>query len=97
MENKGRVKVVVQVLVEFSRSGDMLPREILWLDENGEERRYLIDRVKDIRQAAANRAGGLGDRYTIVVNGRETYLFFDRSANRAGTRLGTWFVERRSA
>lgn len=54
----------------------MVPREILWIDENGEEVRYPIDRIKDVCQAAAERAGGQGDRYTILVNGRETYLFF---------------------
>ena len=90
-------KVTVQVTVEFRANGVMVPREILWIDENGEEVRYPIDRIKDVRQAAAERAGGQGDRYTIQVNGRETYLFFERSANLSGRVIGTWFVERRSA
>lgn len=90
-------KVTVQVTVDFRPDGMMIPREILWIDENGEEIRYPIDRVKDVCQAAAQKAGGLGDRYTIQVNGRETYLFFERSASLSGRFIGTWFVERRSA
>lgn len=89
--------MTVRVMVEFTENGTMLPREIVWLDENGQEIRYPIDRVKDIRQAAARRAGGQGDRYTVMIRGHETYLFFERSANLTGPHLGTWFVERRSA
>lgn len=97
MNGKNDPKVIVQVTVEFTRSGDMRPREILWTDENGEEIHYPIDRVKDVCQAAARRAGGQGDRYTVVINGRETYLYFERSTDLTGQRLGRWFVERRSA
>ena len=92
-----KAKVTVQVAVDFRANGVMVPREILWIDENGEEIRYPIDRIKGVCQASAERAGGLGDRYTILVNGRETYLFFERSANRSGRVIGTWFVERRTA
>ena len=58
-------KVYVQVNVQFREDGIMLPREIIW--EDGV--RYEIDRVTDIRQAAAMKAGGQGDRYTIMVHG----------------------------
>lgn len=65
-------KVYVQVNVQFREDGIMLPREIIW--EDGA--RYEIDRVTDIRQAAAMKAGGQGDRYTIMVHGMQRYLFF---------------------
>jgi len=97
MEKIRGVKVNVQVTVEFRANGVMVPREIIWIDENGERIRYPIERVRDVCQAAAERAGGQGDRYTIQVNGRETYLFFERSASMSGRVVGTWFVERRSA
>ena len=51
----------------------------------------------DARSAASLRAGGQGDRYTIRVCGRESYLFFERSPVLAGVELGRWFVERRWA
>ena len=86
-------KVYVSVNVEFTESGIMLPRVITW--EDG--RKFDIDRVTDIRQAAAMKAGGQGDRYTIIVNGRQSYLFFERSANLSGSNLGRWFVERKAA
>ena len=84
-------KVYVAVKTDFTEDGTMLPREITW--ENGEK--YTIDRVLDIRQAAAMKAGGQGDRYTIMVRGSQSYLFFERSANLTGNNIGRWFVERK--
>lgn len=69
----------------------MLPREIVWEDGH----RYEIDRVIDIRPAYAAKAGGQGDRYTIKVGGKQTYLYFERSANLSGNIIGRWFVERK--
>ena len=85
------LKVYVPVDVEFRSDGTMLPRIITWEDGT----KYEIDRVKDIRQAAAMRAGGQGDRYTIVGGGKQSYLFFERSPNQTGNNIGRWFVERR--
>jgi hypothetical protein len=87
------VKVYVQVNADFRPDGFMLPRELIW--EDGEK--YTIDRVIDIQQAAAIKAGGQGDRYTIEVRGRKSYLFFERSPNLIGNNIGRWFVERRTA
>ncbi len=84
-------KVYVPVEATFKEDGTIIPREIVW--ENG--RRYTIDKVRDIRDAAAMRAGGMGDRYTIVVNGQQSYLFFERNRSRSGNNIGRWFVERR--
>jgi hypothetical protein len=42
-----------------------------------DSRRYSIDRVTDVRRAASLKAGGIGIRYTCVVRGHETYLFFE--------------------
>ena len=85
------VKVYVAVKADFRDDGVMLPREITW--EDG--KRYSIDRVVDIRQAAARKAGGQGDRYTVVIEGKRTYLFFERSADITGNNIGRWFVERK--
>ena len=87
------LKVYVPVKVDFRADGVMLPRKITW--EDGTE--YEIDRVTDIRQAAAMRAGGQGDRYTIFVQGKQSYLFFERRPFPSGCSLGRWFVERRMA
>ena len=86
-------KVYVAVKADFDENGVMLPREITW--EDGEK--YAIDRVVDIRQAASMKAGGQGDRYTIMVRGVQSYLFFERSTNLTGNNIGRWFVERRQA
>ena len=65
-------KVYVDVLAEFSKDGLLIPKEITW--EDG--RKYEITRVKDKRRAASTRAGGVGERYTCVVDGKEIFLFY---------------------
>jgi len=89
MENE--TKVYVAATAKFNAEWIMIPTSLTWEDGH----RYAIDRVSDIRQAAAMKAGGQGDRYTIWVNGQPTYLFFERSANLTGNVIGRWFVERR--
>ncbi len=86
-------KVYVQVVADFNIDGMMLPRVLIW--ENGEK--YLIDRVVDIRQAAARKTGGQGDRYTIEVRGQISYLFFERVPQLTGSVIGRWFVERKAS
>ena len=86
-------KVYVQVNADFNADGVMLPKVLTW--ENGEK--YLIDRVVDIRQAAARKAGGQGDRYTIEVRGQISYLFFERVPQLTGNVIGRWFVERKAS
>lgn len=85
------IKVYVAATATFNADGVMIPTSIVWEDGC----RYEIDKVTDIRQAAAMKAGGQGDRFTIRVNGRQTYLFFERSTARSGNVIGRWFVERR--
>lgn len=93
-ENERKLaKVYVGVEAFFNPEGILIPRVITWEDGN----KYEIDRVSDIRQAAAMKAGGQGDRYTIWIRGHMSYLFFERSTNRTGNNLGRWFVERRGA
>jgi hypothetical protein len=45
---------------------------------------FEIDKVKAVQRAAATKVGGTGIRYTIMVMGKESYLFEDD---------GKWFVE----
>ena len=91
MMNARALKVYVPVEVQFRSDGVMLPRRITWEDGTN----YEIDRVTDIRQAAAMRAGGQGDRYTVLINGKQSYLFFERSPDQTGNNIGRWFVERK--
>lgn len=84
-------KVYVKVKACFRQDGTVVPTEIEWTDG----RKYPIDRVTDIRQAASLKVGGQGDRYTVIINGRQKYLFFERSTGLFGSNLGRWFVEGR--
>ena len=73
------------ILAEFSKDGLLIPKEITW--EDG--RKYEITRVKDKRRAASTRAGGVGERYTCVVDGKEIFLFYEDN--------NMWFMERAGA
>ncbi|HBK69351.1 MAG TPA: hypothetical protein DDZ91_11970 [Firmicutes bacterium] len=75
-------KVYVDVLAVFNQEGELRPLALKW--EDG--RRYPVDRVIDVRQAASLKAGGTGIRYTCKIRGKQTYLFFEE---------GRWWVERR--
>lgn len=86
-------KVYVDVIVTFRNDGIMLPRQITWEDGH----KYDIDRVSDIRPSAAAKAGGQGDRYTVWINGQQSYLFFERNCSLSGNNIGRWFVERKAA
>lgn len=88
-------KVYVGVTATFDAEGRMFPREIAWEDDPV----YAIDRIYDVRQAAALKAGSGGDRFEVSVKGKKTYLFFERYAefyaNPKSPNIGRWFVERK--
>ena len=76
-------RVYVRVVVEYDEAGGVHPLRIAW--EDG--RAFRVERVLDVRRAAATKAGGQGMRYTCRIRGKETYLFEDD---------GRWFVEAKS-
>ena len=86
------IKVYVDVVVTYDQDGVMKPTRLTWEDGHV----YKIDKVRDIRPARAARAGGMGDRYTIVIGNQESYLFYETLPPTPG-KYGRWFVERRMA
>ena len=86
------VREYVEVTVDFDPAGVMLPRCLI--REDG--RRYEIDRIKAVQAAPALKAGGQGDRYTVMIGGHERYLFFEHNADYGNERVGKWFVEKRA-
>lgn len=79
MEQKCR-KVYVAVNLDVDKDGRVRPRAITW--EDG--RIYEVDRLKQICRAASTKVGGCGIRYTVMICGKETYLFSEDEK---------WFVE----
>lgn len=73
-------KVYVGVTARFDENGAVRPQSITWEDGTV----FEIDRITDIRRAASLKAGGIGLRYTIRINGKTTYLFYEEPK---------WFVE----
>lgn len=74
-------KVYVAVSADFSAEGKILPRFLIW--EDGKQ--YEIDRVKDIQRAASLKVGGVGLRYRIQIQGKESYIWLEDG--------NKWFVE----
>ena len=73
-------RAYVKVIARHDETGKVCPLEVEW--EDG--RRFEVDKLLDVRRAAALKAGGQGLRYTVRILGKETYLFEDE---------GRWFVE----
>ena len=74
-----RVRKYVPVVVRFDENGKIRPLMI----EFDESHKYLVDQVTDVRRAACQSAGGIGDRYTCRIQGQEAYLWLEK---------GRWFV-----
>ena len=75
-----RRKVYVEVVLKNDTKGNIRPLSIRWEDDTV----FEIDRVLNVCRAASTRVGGCGDRYTVSIAGKQTYLF--REDDR-------WFVE----
>ena len=74
-------KVYVDVNATFSKDGRLIPKSFIWTDGHV----YEIQRVKNVCRAASLKAGGVGMRYTCVVDGRESNLYYEDN--------NMWFVE----
>lgn len=74
-------KIELDIIVEHKKDGRAVPKMILWDDG----RKFSIDRVLDVRQAAALRCGGIGTRYICKICGKEVAIFDEE---------GKWFIEK---
>ena len=79
-------RVYVEMRVNFSVDGTMMPVHIKW--EDGLI--YEIDRVLDVRRSASA-AGSMGIRYTVRIMGHERRIFFEDTWSDTGRPR--WFVE----
>ena len=75
-------KVYVEVTAKFDTEGNITPLSVTWEDGTV----YEIDRILDKRRAASLKAGGIGMRYTCLISGRQSYLYYEEPR---------WFVERK--
>ena len=73
-------KEYVTVKLRVDPDGSIRPLSFVWVDGN----QYKIDRLIHRTHAASTKVGGRGMRYTIRVNGKESYLFEED---------GKWFME----
>lgn len=74
-------KIYVDVNALFSKEGRLYPISLVWQDGHI----YKIQKILDVRRAASLKAGGTGMRYTCIIDGRESHLFYEDN--------NMWFVE----
>lgn len=67
------MKVYVGVEIYTDEAGHTRPCVVHWADG----RHFEIQKVLDERRAASLKAGGNGIRYTCLINGHTTFLFFE--------------------
>ena len=77
-------KEYVAVNIDVDINGVIHPRFIHWT--NG--RVYRIEQLKYNCRAASSKVSGGGIRYTVMINGKETFLFSEGNK---------WFVEAKGA
>lgn len=73
-------KAYVTVNLDVDEEGNFHPRAIRWKDG----RVFMIDRLKYKCRATSAKVGGGGIRYTVIVCGKESFLFHEGNK---------WFVE----
>ena len=74
-------KINLDIIVRHTPEGKAIPKTILW--EDG--RRFAIDKILDIRRAAALKCGGIGTRYICKICNKEVAIFDED---------GCWFLEK---
>ena len=75
-------KVYVDVFEERQKDGFIRPISFIWEDGN----EYTIDRILDASPGHSLKAGGYGIRYTVEIEGKRRYMFFEEDK---------WFMERK--
>lgn len=72
-------KTYVKVSADIDEYGNKTPKAITFGD-----RVFEIDRVLEKRNCVSFKVGGIGERYKIRIQDKETYLFWENDR---------WFVE----
>ena len=86
-------RVYVKVFSVFDTVGTIFPRAIVWKDG----RVFKIQKILSWRPASILGTGFGRNRsevYTVLINGEEKYLFFERYDRSDKVRVGRWWVER---
>ena len=72
-------KVYVNVEVEFTEEGRLVPKKIRWNDG----REWIVDRLIHSSEISPGKGSFEGIRYTVLIGGAEKYIY---------ERHGRWYV-----
>ena len=73
-------KAYVPVTLDVDKEGTIIPMLMRWKDG----RVFQIEQLKYKCRASSNKVGGGGIRYTVIIRGKESFLFHEGDK---------WFVE----
>lgn len=79
---KNDFKVYIDVTEFRSKDGKLIPLSFIWEDDV----EYEIDRIIDFCPGHSLKAGGYGIRYTVEIEGKQTFMFLEENR---------WFMERK--
>jgi hypothetical protein len=80
MTSETRRKQYVEVNADHKIDGSVEPQKIILRDRPA----FIVDDVKDVTKVAVHSKFATTNRYTVVVEGKETFLYEDG---------GRWFVK----
>ena len=73
MNNLQCRKAYVRVNLDVDEEGTIIPMLIRWKDG----RVFQIEQLKYKWRASSNKVGGGGIRYTVMIRGKESFLFHE--------------------
>lgn len=74
------MKKYVNMIVQYTEYGEIIPLAIRW----SPEQLYEIDKVLDVQRAASLKAGGTGIRYLCRIQDKERFIWLEEDK---------WFVD----
>ena len=83
--NENKMKEIRMILADLGMPILSMKEAGIDVDVVEDGTTFEIDRILDQRRAASLKAGGAGIRYTCVINGHQSYLFYEENFK--------WFVE----
>ena len=89
IQEKDYERIYVRVTADHLSDGCVFPRVLFWLNDDGVEIPYEIDRSSKGSPAHARKAGGQGLLFHVNIQGYSKELFYDDFE-------GRFFVEKES-
>lgn len=88
MNNLQCRKAYVRVNLDVDEEGTIIPMLIRWKDGKV----FQIEQLKYKCRASSNKVGGGGIRYTVMIRGKESFLFHEGNGIQTSPSCGSFSV-----